>query len=105
MTEDAIIDLLNWWDIGKVKYIGNSLGRFVNKTNTMCATIRQETYRLWLWFTKRKKDMSNSSSRKSISVQGLSLEITRNMGMLTDQLLKYATVPSSGPLKKSNIDT
>lgn len=93
MPSDIREDILNALSKGKEKYLSFRKERFLMKTHSINSTIHRLNLRT-MNTARSKPQKTVKKAVKEINIVGRTLEIARDRGLTTEDLLKYDVVPS-----------
>lgn len=93
MTMEIRNDVLNVFDKGKEKYQTLRSKRFVEKTSGICETINRMNLKTMKTIREKPKPTMRQAV-KEMNIAGKNIEIARDRGLTTEDLLKYDVTPS-----------
>lgn len=93
MSDDIKTDMLNAFSKGKEKYLNFRKERFVTKTERISSTIHRTNLKT-MKTLRKKPQKTTKTTVKEMNIAERNIEIARERGLTTDDLLKYDVVPS-----------
>ena len=94
MTEEIRNDVLNASEKGKKKYEIFHSERFINKTFKLSETVYRTNLKTMISIRNKSKKTTKKVNLREMNMTEKSIEIARDRGLSTKDLVKYDVVPS-----------